>query len=106
MITVLPPLRRMVRGAMASFEAERFDVRAGRFRDSQPVERKQAHQCVMLRVAEAGGDEHGSDFVAIQSASVRFVVELGATDVHRWRLGDEVFLFGVPIEASNRAETA
>jgi hypothetical protein len=53
-----------------AFEAERFDVCSGRSGDSQPVECKQADECVVLCVAEPGGDEHRTDFVAVQARGV------------------------------------
>ena len=91
---------------MPALEAERFDVRSDRFGDAQPVERKQADECVILCSAETGGDEHGTDFVAVQPGGVRFVVESRTAHVHGRRLGDEVFFFGVAVEARHRAEPA
>src|SRR5947209_1022116 len=52
--------------AVAAFEAEGFDVGAGRLGDPQPVEREQADEGVVAGVAEAGRDEHGPDLVAVQ----------------------------------------
>ena len=70
-------------GAVPAFEAERFDVRADRFGDAQPVEREQAIRAWSWGLAEPGGDEHGADFVAVESGRVRLVVESRAADVHR-----------------------
>ena len=59
---------------------------------------------VLLRSAESGSDEHGSDLVAVQAGGVRLVVEAWSTNVHRRRNRNESFFFGVPVEACDRAQ--
>src|SRR4051812_479450 len=60
---------------------------------------------MVLCSAETGGDEHGTDFVAVESGGVRFVVESWASNMCRGRFGDEVFLFGVAVETRHGAES-
>ena len=55
---------------MAPFEAELFDVGAGRFGDPQPIQRQEADERVVAGAGESGGDEHGTDFVAVQSCGI------------------------------------
>lgn len=90
--------------SMPAFETQRFDVRPGGFRDPQPVEGKQAEQRMVLGASETGGDEHRADFVAIQPSGVGLVIESRSTNMRGGRLGDEVLLLGVPIEARDRAQ--
>ncbi len=53
---------------------------------------------------EAGGDEQGADFVAVQPGGVRLVVDAGPADMHRRGVGDETFFLGVAVEAGHGAE--
>ena len=105
-VTILPPLRTIGEGAVAAFETELFDVGADRFGHPQAVEREQAEQRMVAGVAEPGGDEHGADLVAVEAGGVRLVVEARAAHVHRGRHRDEAFLFGVAVEARDRAQPA
>ena len=56
--------------AVASLETERLDVRPGRFRNAKSIECQQAEERMILRASESGGDEHGTDFVAVESGGV------------------------------------
>jgi hypothetical protein len=56
--------------AVAAFESERFDVGADGFGDPQPVQCQQADERVITRRADTSGDEHGTNFVAIQPCRV------------------------------------
>ena len=56
-------------GAMPALEAERFDVGAECFGDSQPVDRQQRHQRVFAGRRQAGGDEQRPDLVAVQAVA-------------------------------------
>ena len=70
-------------GAVAAFEAELFDVGAGRFGDAQPVECQQADERVVAGAGEPGRDQQGADLVAVQARGVRLVVEARTPHVHR-----------------------
>jgi hypothetical protein len=54
---------------------------------------------VLTRGREAGGDEEGADFVAVQTGSVGLVVEAGSADVRGRGSLEEAFLFRVAVEA-------
>ncbi|MDP9331941.1 MAG: hypothetical protein M3Q30_01320 [Actinomycetota bacterium] len=92
------------KGAVAAFESESFDVGAGCFGDPQSIEGKERDEGMVAGVAESGGDEHGADLVAVEAGRVRFVIETRSSDVHRGRYRDESFLFGVAVEAGDRAQ--
>ena len=53
---------------------------------------------------EPGGDEQRADLVAVQADGVGFVVDPGPANVHRRRMGDQAFLFGVAVEAGHGAQ--
>ena len=59
-----------------------------------------------MRFAEPGGDEQGADLVAVQAGGVGLVVQAGPAHVHRRGDRDEAFLFGVAVEAGDRAQPA
>jgi hypothetical protein len=84
--------------AVPALEPEHFDVAANRFGDAQSVQREQADQGVIGGAGQSGGDEHGADFVAVQTGGVRLVVESRATDMDRRRGRDEAFFFGLPVD--------
>src|SRR5436190_518560 len=81
--------------AVAPFEAQRFDVGAGGFRDAQAVQREQADQRMVAGARESSGDEHGPDFVAAQAGGAGLVVEPRPAHVDRRGDRDESFFFGV-----------
>ena len=60
---------------MPPFEAEPVDVSSGRFRDPQSVQRKKGDQGVLVRCAEAGGDQQPADLVPVQTSGVGLVVD-------------------------------
>ena len=61
-----------------------------------------------LRDLQAGTEQptvHATaQVVAVESDGVRFVVEARSADVDRWGVFDQAFLFGVAVEAGDRAE--
>ena len=52
--------------AMSTFDGQVIDVSVQRFGDPQPVQREQRHQRTVAQIAEAGLDEEGAEFVAVQ----------------------------------------
>jgi hypothetical protein len=52
------------KGAVPAFQAHVLDVRSGRLRYPQPVQRQQRDQRVLGSRAESGGDQQGTDLVA------------------------------------------
>ena len=61
---------------------------------------------MLVRFAKPGGDEQGTDLVAVQTGGVGLVVQTGPAHVHRRRHRDEAFLLGVAVEARDRAQPA
>ena len=51
---------------MPALQAQVLDVRADSLRDPQPVQGEQRDQRVLCRRAEPGGDQQGTEFVAVQ----------------------------------------
>ena len=90
--------------AVAPFEAERLDVGAERFGDPQPVDRQQGDERVLAGRGQPGSDEEGADLVAVQAGGVRLVVQAGPADMRRRRPLEQALLFGVAVEAGDRAE--
>jgi hypothetical protein len=72
----------------------------------QPVDRKKRDQPVLARGAEPGGDQQGSDLVAVQPDRVRLVVQRRSVHVHGRRVLQQVLLNRVAIEPGDRAELA
>jgi hypothetical protein len=70
-------------GAVAALEPTRFDVGADRFGDPQSVQRQQADEPMITRTSETSRDQHGADFVTVQSSGMGVVVKARAPDVHR-----------------------
>jgi hypothetical protein len=64
-----------------AFRVQVLDVRAGGFRDPQPVQREQRDQRAFCRRAETGGDEQRAELVAVSSDGVRFVIDSRTADV-------------------------
>ena len=54
---------------------------------------------------ESGGDEHGADFVAVQSGRVRLVVQAWSTNMHGWGAVEESFFDGVLVQTGDRAQS-
>ena len=73
----------MVRVRWPRSTAEAFDVGPGGLGDPQAVEGEQGHQGVIAGTGQAGGDEQGTDFVAVQAHGVGLVVEAGAAHMDR-----------------------
>ena len=104
-MTILPPLRETVR-AVATFEAERFDVGAERLGDPQAVEGEKRDQGVVPGRRETGGDQQRAEFVAVKAGGVRLVVEPRPTDVDGRGVIDEPFFLGVTEETCDGAESS
>ena len=90
--------------AVPPFEAERFDVGAERFGDTQAVDRQQGDERVLARRGQPGSDEEGADLVAVQAGGVRLVVQARPANMGRRRPLEQAFLFGVAVEAGHRAQ--
>ncbi len=68
-------------GAVAALDAHGLDVGARGLRHTQPVEGQQGDQRVLSRGPETGGDERGTELIAIQRRRVRLVVKSWPADV-------------------------
>jgi hypothetical protein len=93
-------------GAVAALDAERFDVGSGGFRDPKTVEGKQGDECVLRRWPEPGGDQKGTELVAVQPGGVRLVVQSQSADVRGGRVIQQLFFNGVTVESRHCAESA
>jgi hypothetical protein len=91
-------------GPVAALEPEMLDVRAGRLRHPQPVEREQRDQGVLGGRPEPGGDQQGAELVAVQGGGVRLVVQPGAADVRGRGVVEEFLFDGVLVEPGDRAQ--
>ena len=67
--------------AMATLGAQRLDIRTGRFRDSQPVQREQRDQGVLGSRPEPGGYEQGAALVAVKPSGVRLAIDPGTANM-------------------------
>jgi hypothetical protein len=56
--------------------------------------------------AEPGGDQHCAELVAVQPGGVRLIVQPGTADMRGWRVSEQVFLDGVPVESGHAAQAA
>jgi hypothetical protein len=65
----LAALARDNQGAVAAFHAHVLDVRAGRLRHAQPVQRQQRDQRMLGGRPEPGGDQEGAELVAVQGVA-------------------------------------
>ncbi|HZA37257.1 MAG TPA: hypothetical protein VE505_20145 [Vicinamibacterales bacterium] len=90
--------------AMPALEGEVLDSGADRFGHAETIQRQQRDQGVITRPGETGFDEHRPELVAVESNSVGLVVQLRAAHVHGRGVFDQSFLFGVPVEAGDRAQ--
>ena len=104
-VTSLPPLRNTVR-VRCPRSWRGFDVGADGLRHPQPVQRQQRHQRVIPWRREPRGDQDDAEFVAVQVGDVGLVVDARPTDVHRRRVIDDFFFFGVTVEPDNGAQPA
>ena len=103
-MTTLPPLRVTVRVRCPSLEAQRVDVRTDRFGDPTTIQREERDQRVITRGRETSGDEQRTEFVAVKTRRVRFLVEARTANMRRGGMLDEVFFFGIPVERRDGAE--
>jgi hypothetical protein len=93
-------------GPVAALEPQVLDVRAGRLRHPQPVEREQGDQRVLGGRAEPGGDQERAELVAVQGGGVRLVVQPRSADVRGRGMLEEFFLDGVPVKPGDGAKAA
>jgi hypothetical protein len=104
MVTTLPPFAGDHHGPVAALEPEVLDVRVGRLRHPQSVEREQRDQRVLGGRPEPGGDQQGAELVAVQGVGVRLIIQPRTADV-RGRGVIEEFLFdGVLVEPGDGAQ--
>ncbi len=68
-------------GPVPALQAQMLDIGASSLGHSQPVQGEQGNQRVLQRRANAGGDQHGAEFVAVQGGGMRLVVQPRAADV-------------------------
>jgi hypothetical protein len=90
--------------AVAALQAEVLDVRADGFGNAQPVERQETDERVIPGAAQAGGDQHAADLIAVQAGGMGLVIQARSPHMSRRRGGDETFLFGVAVEAGHGAQ--
>jgi hypothetical protein len=88
----LAALTRDDQGAVPALQAQVLDVRPGRLRHPQPVQRQQRDQRVLGGRPEPGGDQQRAELVAVQGGGVRLVIQPGTTDVRCGRVLEELFL--------------
>ena len=55
---------------------------------------------------EPGGDQQGTQLIAVQGSSVRLAVQPRPPDMHGRRVIQKFFLDCVPVEPGNRAQAA
>ena len=91
---------------MPAFHAERLDVGAEGLRDTQAVDGQQRDEGVLPRRGQAGGHEERADLVAVKAAGVGLVVEARPAHVGRRGPFEQSLLFGVAVEAGDRAQPA
>src|SRR4051794_30948560 len=70
----------------------------------RPFNGEETQQRMVAPIAQPGSDEHRTDLVTVQTHGMRLVVQTRASDVRRRRGRDETFLFGVAVEARDRAQ--
>jgi hypothetical protein len=75
-----------------------LDVRAGSLRDPQPVQREQGNQGMLACSPEPGGDQQGTELVAVQRHGMGLAVHPWTADMRGRRGAEEFFLDGVFVE--------
>jgi hypothetical protein len=78
-----------------ALQTEVLDVGAGGLGDPQPVQREQRDQRMLERWAETGGDQQGTELVAVQGDGMRLVVHPRPPDVGGRGMLEEFFFDGV-----------
>jgi hypothetical protein len=68
-------------GPVATFETQVLDVGAGGLRDPQPVQGQQGDQGMLSWSPEPGGDQQGTELVAVQGDGMRLVVHPRTADM-------------------------
>jgi len=85
--------------AVTPLQAKSVDIGAEGLGDAQAVQSEQARQGVIPSRSETGGNQEGTQLVAVQAHGVGLVVQAGPADVHSRGVLDEPFLLGVAVEA-------
>ena len=88
---------------MATLGAQRLDIRTGRFRDSQPVQREQRDQGVLGSRPEPGGYEQGAELVAVKPSGVRLAIDPGTANMSGRGMLQQLLFYGVAVEPGDRA---
>ena len=83
---------------MPAFQAQVLDVGAGSLRDPQPVQGQQRDQGMLAGRPEPGGDQQGTELVAVQRHGMRLIVHPRPAHVRSRRAGQEFFLDRVLVE--------
>jgi hypothetical protein len=96
MVTILPPLAGDGQGPVPAFQAQVLDVGAGSLGDPQPVQGEQGDQGVLACRPEPGGDQQGTEFVAVQRHGMGLVVHPRTADMRGRRGAEEFFFDRVP----------
>ena len=91
---------------MTAVDVQVVDVGAERFADPQAVHGQQRDQGVIAGRPEAGLDEEGAEFVAVQAQRPGLGVDLRAADVGGRVPSQESFDVAVAVEAAQRRQTA
>jgi len=85
-----------------AFDAQSLDVGADSFGHAQPVEGQQRDERVLGGRPEPGSDQQRAELVAVQPGGVRLIAQAGTADMRGWRVLEQVFLDGVPVEPRPR----
>jgi len=93
-------------GPVPAFDAQSLDVGAGGLGDAQPVEGQQRDQRMLGGLTEPGGDQQRAELVAVQPGGVRVIVQARTADMSGWRVLEQVFLDGLPVEPGHGAQAA
>jgi hypothetical protein len=92
------------KGPVPPLDAQGLNAGASGFGDTQPVERQQRDQRVLVWRAQPGGDQQRAEFVAVQPGGVRLIVQTRSAHVSGRRMIQHVFLDRVPVEPSDGAQ--
>ena len=93
-------------GPVPALRAPVLDVGAGGLGDPQPVQCQERDQRMLGRRAEPGGDQQGTQLVAVQGGGTGLIVQPRAADVRGWRVVREFFFDRVPAEPGDGAQPA
>jgi len=89
-----------------ALDAQGPDVGADSFGHAQPVEGQQRDERVLGGRPEPGSDQQRAELVAVQPGGVRVIVQARTADMSGWRVLEQVFLDGLPVEPGHGAQAA